>query len=106
MNGSKLRVGGIIWIPCEVKPGPFSDERLVRIDSEFGEWIGFVPVESLQHNVDQGETLIRGTISDIQKDRFEVILPGNPISSQSFLGRVERVRALGIVEAGHSPIHQ
>jgi len=37
-----LRPGARIWIPCEVKPGPFSDERMVRVQSQAGEWLGFV----------------------------------------------------------------
>jgi hypothetical protein len=36
--------GAYTWLPCEVEPGPFSDERWVRIASEFGDWVGYVPV--------------------------------------------------------------
>ena len=39
--------GAYTWLPCEVKPGPFSDERLVRVASELGDWVGFVPVSSV-----------------------------------------------------------
>src|SRR3989442_4139595 len=28
-----LSVGQYVWIPCEVKPGPFSDQRIVHINS-------------------------------------------------------------------------
>ena len=36
-----LRSGMRIWLPCEVKPGPFSDERMVRVESESGSWLAF-----------------------------------------------------------------
>ena len=35
-----LRSGMRIWLPCEVKPGPFSDERMVRVES-MGSWLAF-----------------------------------------------------------------
>jgi len=31
-----------------VKPGPFSDERMVHVQSEAGEWLGFVDVSWLE----------------------------------------------------------
>ena len=33
------QVGGKVWIPCEVKPGPFSNERLARIQLAAGPWV-------------------------------------------------------------------
>ena len=101
-----LQVGGLIWIPCEVKPGPFSDERLVRMRSDFDEWLGFVPVESLHDDIVEGTTFIRGTISAVSDDRFEVLLPGHAVTPNVFAGSISRVRPLGSVEAGHSPLYQ
>jgi hypothetical protein len=44
-----LKIGTRVWVPCEVKPGPFSDERFVKICVN-GEnpWLGFVPVDRLK----------------------------------------------------------
>jgi hypothetical protein len=105
-NSKKLKVGGVIWIQCDVKPGPFSDERLVRIRSDFGEWVGFVAVESLRDSITEGETYIRGIIIDVRDDRFEVNLPGHPVTPSIFQGSVARVQPLGSVEAGHSSLYQ
>lgn len=102
----KLQVGGLIWLSCEVKPGPFSNERLVRIHSDFGEWMGFVEVESLQEPITAGSTFIRGTITGVRGERFEVRLPGHPLTPSVFEGSVARVTPFGAVEAGHSSLHQ
>jgi hypothetical protein len=100
------KVGGVIWIPCEVKPGPFSNERLVRVQSDSGEWLGFVSVGSLQDPLTEGRTFVRGTIAAIQDDRFEVYLAGHAVTSNLFAGSVARVTSLGSIEAGHSPVYQ
>lgn len=99
-------VGGVIWIRCDVKPGPFSDERLVRVKSDFGEWLGFVPVEALRDRVVEGQTFVRGTITDIQDDRFEVMLPGHAVTPNTFAGDISRIQLIGSVEAGHSSLYQ
>ncbi|HVR37612.1 MAG TPA: hypothetical protein VMU84_00840 [Thermoanaerobaculia bacterium] len=93
--------GGQIWIPCEVKPGPFANERLVRVCSDFAEWVGFVPIEILRDSLLEGETFIRGTITDVQNDRFEVYFAAHAVTSNVFAGSVAKVEALGSVEAGH-----
>lgn len=100
-----VQVGGLIWIPCEVKPGAFSNERLVRIASDSDEWLGFVPVESLHDDVVEGTTFIRGTISAVYDERFEVLLPGDAVTPNVFAGSISRVTSLGSVEAGHSPLY-
>jgi hypothetical protein len=52
-----LSVGRTVRVPCEVKSGPFSNERLVRVQGgEPESWVGFVPIWYLQEPVEQGET--------------------------------------------------
>ncbi|SRR5258706_1595279 len=102
----KPAIGGLIWIACEVKPGPFSDERLVRVPSDFGEWVGFVPVEALHDAINEGSTFVRATITDVRDDRFTVHLPGHSVTPNAFEGSLARVTALGTIETGHSPIPQ
>ena len=48
-----LKPGALIWLPCEVKPGPFPNERLVKVASRAGEdWVGFVDVRYLKEPLD------------------------------------------------------
>jgi len=99
-----LRVGSLIWMQCEAKQGTFSDERFVRVRSDFGEWYGFVPIESLRDEVAEGSTFVCGTVVGVQNDRFEVQLPGDPLTSGIFHGSIARLTPLGSVEAGYSPL--
>ena len=36
----ELSAGASMWLPCEVSPGPFSDERTVLVIGDDGEWGG------------------------------------------------------------------
>lgn len=99
-NGtSALRPGAEVWIPCEVKPGPFSDERMVRITSDLGEWLGFVPIWSLREPLQEGKTYIKGIVETVEEDRFTARLPGHSIDSSRFAGSISRVERVGTVQA-------
>ena len=87
--------GAYIWLPCEVKPGPFSDERMVRVASEYGDWVGFVPVSSLEAPR-EGDTLVRALIVEVQGDRLLARIPGESLSSTL------SVHALSCPEVGGS----
>lgn len=93
--------GGVIWVSCEVKPGPFADERLVRVESDFGEWVGFVPVELLRDPIAEGSTYIRGTITDVDDDRFWIRFGGHAVTPSAFAASVARVQPIGSVETRH-----
>ena len=102
-----VTLGGRIWVPCEVKPGPFPDERLVRVSSPgTNEWVGFVPVDALQKDIFEGSTFILGTIVDIKGDSISVYFPGHAVTRPEFQGSLSRIRSLGSVEAGHSALHR
>lgn len=79
-------VGKWAWFPCEVKPGPFSDERLVRLESAKGEWLIFAPIGALQTPVLEGTTQIRGNIVEIMGDRFLATFPGSALTAPFFEG--------------------
>ena len=96
-----LKVGAYVWLPCEVKPGPFSNERMVRVASEYGDWVGFVPVTSLKDPVSQGRTLIPARVLDIQGDRVLATLPGESLSSTLLVTGLSQVESVDSVEAGH-----
>jgi hypothetical protein len=73
-----FRPGMRIWIPCEVKPGPFSDERMVRVIHEKGTWLGFVNLSSLRESITEGETLMMAIVDDVLEDGFTVRFPAIP----------------------------
>src|SRR5215212_5721396 len=79
-----LNVGHYVWIPCEVKPGPFSDERVVRINSGSEEWVGYVPVSHLQDPILVGQTKVRALIVEVRQDRFSAEIPGEGITSRLY----------------------
>ena len=66
-----LSVGQHVWVPCEVKPGPFPDERMVRVDSPVDHWIGFVPAARLREPVQAGPTGVTVLVVDIVDDHFQ-----------------------------------
>jgi dCTP deaminase len=57
-----LSVGRFFWIPCEVKPGPFSDERLARIADAESVWVGFVETSALQSPIEEGWTALKAVM--------------------------------------------
>jgi hypothetical protein len=97
-----VEVGAYVWLPCEVKPGPFSNERMVRVASESGYWVGFVPAHSLKEPITVGTTLIRALVIDVQGDRLTARPPGESLSSTLLLTDLSRVESVDSVEAGHS----
>jgi len=94
-----LRIGTQVWVPCEVKPGPFSDERLVRVPSSRGEWLGFVPIQSLREPILEGSTFIGARVVAVTGERFKASLPGEALTPSWFEGDVARVGRLDSVQA-------
>ena len=72
-----LQVGSEVWIPCEVKPGPFSNERLARIQLPAGPWLGFVDTGALRDPVETGNTYVLARITDIDDTQVTVIVQGH-----------------------------
>lgn len=93
----KLDAGNVVWIRCEVKPGPFPDERRVRLTSSLGEWVGFVPVTYLKEPILEGETSIRVLLVDVQSDRFSAKIPGQGISGSLFGDLISKAHVLDTV---------
>ena len=48
MKATEIKKGMVVWIPCEVRGGPFPDERRVYVGTEIGEWFGFVNISQLE----------------------------------------------------------
>lgn len=93
-----LEVGQTLWLPCEVKPGPFPDERLVRISTFQGrEWLGFVPVRLLKEPVEKGRTHVKAVVAEVREDTFSATLPGHAVTSGMIEGQSSRVERIGPV---------
>lgn len=88
----RLKPGMMVWIPCEVKPGPFSNERSVLVKTLGAPWVGFVDVRFLKDQVPSGETSIKGEIAAIQGGYVVLSLPGHPVDS-SRVRSIEREKA-------------
>ena len=94
-----LEIGTKVWIPCDVKPGPFSDERVVRIQENGTDWLGFVPIDRLKEPILEGRTLLLALVIGIVGEKFVARLPGEALASSLFEGFVSRVRPIDPLEA-------
>lgn len=96
----QLRPGVRIWIPCEVKPGTFSHERMVRVETGAGEWLGFVDVGLVKdREIAEGATFVLATVEQVVGERFTARLPGHAVRSMLFEGRTEKAVRVGPLEA-------
>jgi hypothetical protein len=93
------QVGDLVWIPCEVKPGPFSDERIIRINSARGPWVGFVPAHALRESVKEGSTAVRAVIVQENGTHFNARVAGEPVTSSVFEGTLSRVEPIAALQA-------
>ncbi len=70
-----IHVGEKIEIPCEVKPGPFSDEKFISFETLDGVVSGFVGGNALQQR-DSGFS-ISGIVKEVMPDRIIVMVQGD-----------------------------
>ena len=80
-----LRVGYQAWIPCEVLPGPFADERLVRVETPHGVCSGYVRPQLLREDIAQGRTAVCATIVDVNQAGVAARLPGQTTRSEHLI---------------------
>jgi hypothetical protein len=86
-----IEIGRRVLMPCEVKPGPFSDERLVRVHVDHVDWLGFVPVGALREPVVFGSTYVSAFVTGVSGDRFTARVPGHGLRSNELCGSVSRL---------------
>lgn len=91
-------VGSHLLLPCEVKPGPFSNERLVRVPNEGHDWIGFVPISALEDPITKGSTQVKVIVVEVQGGKFRARVPGHGIESSIFEGSLSRLKLVGSVQ--------
>jgi hypothetical protein len=95
----EIRAGMRVWIPCEVKPGPFSNERMVRVTGDGQEWLNFVQVHLLREAIQEGATFVLAMVDSVRDDECVALLPGENLGSRYFHGRLSQVTPVGSVEA-------
>ena len=64
---SQLAVGAGVWIPCKVKPGPFTNERVVIVDAADNNWVGFVSVNWLHRGVERGSDQVLAKVTEVRE---------------------------------------
>ena len=95
---AQLRAGARIWIPCQVKPGPFSNERIVRVEHADGVWVGFVSTSELKEPVpNEGNSFIQGLVVEVKREIFLAKLPGHSLSASNiFRGDTQKAGRVAI----------
>ena len=94
-----LSPGASMWLPCKVKPGPFSDERMVLVSGEDSEWIGFVNTRWLKNGILRGEDEVRARVAAVDGPIFRARIPGEALQSRFVEGRVDRAIPSDAVQA-------
>ena len=85
-----LSSGARMWVPCEVRPGPFSDERMVLVTAEDSKWLGFVNVRWLKKHGSEDKDEVLARVVDVRGSTFLARIPGNGLQSGLVRGRVDR----------------
>ena len=93
-----LSAGAGMWLPCEVKPGPFSDERVVLVIADDSEWLGFVNIRWLRNHGSEDKDEVLAKVVDVKGHTFRARIPGNALQSGLIRGRVDRAVPSGPVQ--------
>lgn len=70
-----LNIGDTIRIPCEVKPGPFSDEKFVSFETVDGIISGFVEANEIQER--NSRFFVSGIVKETSGDKIVVVVRGS-----------------------------
>lgn len=81
MTPKHFKVGNEVWIPCEVRTGPFPNERRIYVKLDNSEWFGFVDDSQLQEKVAQGKDYVRATVIGIRDERVVLGIRGQSPAS-------------------------
>lgn len=97
---SNVVEGSRVWLPCEVGPGPFVDEcRVLIVDEEGSEWIGFVNVRWLQcPDAIQGQNAVLASVANVDGGKFQARIPGTALRSQLLKASTDRVARIDSVQ--------
>ena len=93
-------IGEHIWIPCEVKPGPFSNERLVLLESPKDKWLGFVQEYSLHDKAAEGADCVKAEVVNVNCEFLTARIFGEPLTNSSYFQEaIERTTPIDIIQA-------
>ena len=97
---SNVVAGSRVWLPCEVVPGPFVDEcKVVIVDEEGNEWIGFVNVRWLQRpDTIRGQNAVLARVANVDGGTFQARIPGTALRSQLLRASTDRVARIDAVQ--------
>ena len=87
----KLKIGELVWLRCEVKPGPFPNERLVRITLPSGSWVGFVDTTALKNPVKEGSTHVLGRITQVKDNDIVALVQGHAFDTRQVQESTDQV---------------
>jgi len=101
---AELAVGTPLWLDCDVRPGPFQDERLVRVRLNGSTWVGFVPsLHLVNPEVEDGESKVKARIVSIEHGSFTAKVLGHSLSPEPIYGSTDEVD-LDSLQTGHQPL--
>lgn len=70
-----MEAGDVIGIQCDVRPGPFSGERMITFDTTEGPISGFVRAEDLKRT--NSQWYVRAVIQNVEGDVLHVRVRGS-----------------------------
>jgi hypothetical protein len=86
-----LRVGSVVGVRCEVKPGPFAGERLVSFETVDGSVSGFVREDELKTVSDKW--YVRAVVQSMDADVLQVRIRGSFFTTNG-IAKIPRDAAL------------
>lgn len=94
-----VRAGTVVWIPCEVRSGPFPNERRVYVKTGMSEWFGFVRTSELKDKVSEGEDRVQAVVLAVEPDRVVVGVRGQSPASGMIQARPSQIAEYGSLSA-------
>ena len=89
---NQFRVGEKVWVNCEVKPGPFSNERLTRIDLPDNPWVGFVDVAALKDGkMKKGQNGVLARVLKLSGQHVLALVQGHALDSRQIWAPIANV---------------
>jgi hypothetical protein len=86
-----VKPGVEVWLPCEIRKGPFPNERRVFVSFGGSEWYGFVSVENLREER-ENKGLVRAVVVGVERDSVSVRIVGHSPEERFIKGPPEAVR--------------
>ena len=96
---NRIRKGMMVWIPCDVRSGPFPNERRIYIKLEQNEWFGFVDESQLRERVREGSDHVQARVVAIHNEKVVLGIRGQSPASRPIETSPSVIRGFGPVAA-------